>query len=85
MVYTHDRSAGVRVFVCRKKWAKAKRPLAMLHELVLALEWVDHKFLERLCGFVIYVDRTYKTLTPLLMGLHMSINWMEARKRQRGM
>jgi hypothetical protein len=46
MVYTDDRSVGVRVLVSRKKWAKAKRLLATLHELVLASEWVDHKVLE---------------------------------------
>jgi hypothetical protein len=74
MVYTDDSSAGVRILVSRKKWAKAKRLLATLHELVLAFEWVDHKVLERIRGFLVYVARTYKPLAPFLMGLHMSID-----------
>jgi hypothetical protein len=36
MVYTDDSAAGVRILVSRKKWAKAKRLLATLYELVLA-------------------------------------------------
>jgi hypothetical protein len=31
MVYTDDSAAGVRILVSRKKWAKAKRLLVMLH------------------------------------------------------
>jgi hypothetical protein len=38
MVYTDDRSAGMRILVSRKKWAKAKRLLETLHKLVLASE-----------------------------------------------
>jgi hypothetical protein len=68
MVYTDDSAAGVRILVSRKKWAKAKRPLATLHELLLALEWVDHELLKIIRGFLVYVDRTYKPLTPFLMG-----------------
>jgi hypothetical protein len=80
MVYTDDRSAGVRMLVSRKKWAKAKLPLATLHELVLASEWVYHKVLEKNRGFLVYVARTYKPLTPFLMGLHMSIDgWRPGR------
>jgi hypothetical protein len=45
MVYMDDSAAGVRILVSRKKWVKAKRLLATLHELVLASEWVDHKVL----------------------------------------
>jgi hypothetical protein len=58
MVYTDDSSAGVRILVSRKKWAKAKRLLATLHGLVLASEWVDHKVLERIRGLLVYVART---------------------------
>jgi hypothetical protein len=70
----------VRIVVSRKKWFKAKGLLAMLHELVLALEWVDHKVLEIIRGFMVYVDCTYKPLTPFLMGIHMSIEgWRPGR------
>jgi hypothetical protein len=80
MVYTDDSAAGVRILVSRKKWAKAKRLLATLQELVLASEWVDHKVLEIIRGFLVYVAHTYKPLTPFLMGLHMSIDgWRPGR------
>jgi hypothetical protein len=80
MVYTDDSAAGVRILVSTKKWAKAKRLLATLLELVLVSDWVDHKVLERIQGFMVYVDRTYKPLTPFLMGLHMSIDgWRPGR------
>jgi hypothetical protein len=83
MVYTDDAEAGVRVLVSRKKWAKAKQLLATLHGLVLASEWVDHKVLERIRGFLVYVARTYKPLTPFLMGLHMTIDgWRPGRDEE---
>jgi hypothetical protein len=74
MVYTDVSAFGVRILVSRNKWAKAKPFLATLHELVLALEWVDHKLLERTRGFMVYVARTYKPLMPFLMGVHMSVD-----------
>jgi hypothetical protein len=58
MVYTDDSATGVRILVSRKKWVKAKRLLATLHELVLASEWVDHKVLDRIQGFLVCVART---------------------------
>jgi hypothetical protein len=80
MVYTDDRSAGVWMLVSRKKWAKAKRLLATLDELVLASEWVDHKVLERIRGFLVYVARPYTPLAPFIMGLHMLIDgWRPGR------
>jgi hypothetical protein len=39
---------------------------------VLASEWVDHKVLERIRGFLVYMARTYTPITPFLMGLHMT-------------
>jgi hypothetical protein len=73
MVYTDDSAAGVRILVSRKKWANAKRLLATLRELVLASEWVDHKVLERIRGFLVYVAHTYRHLTPFIIGIHMPI------------
>jgi hypothetical protein len=80
MVYTDDSAASVWILVSRKKWVKSKRLLTMLHELVLASEWVDNKVLDRIRGFLVYVARTYKPLTPFLMGLHMPIyGWSPGR------
>jgi hypothetical protein len=80
MVYTYDAEVDVRVLVLRKKWAKANQLLAILHGLVLASEWVDHRVLERIRGLLVYVARTYKPLKPFLMGLHMTIDgWRPGR------
>jgi hypothetical protein len=39
--------------------------------------------LERIIGFLVYVDRTYKPLTPFLMGLHKSIyRWIPGRHEE---
>jgi hypothetical protein len=83
MVYTDDAEAGVRVLVSRKKWDKANQFLATLYGLVLASEWVDHKVLERIRGFLVYIARTYKPLRPFLMGLHMTIYvWRPGRDEE---
>jgi hypothetical protein len=80
MVYTYDSAAGVRILVSSKKWDKAKRLLSTLHGIVMASEWVDHKVLEIIRGFMVYVARTYRHLTPFLMGLQMSIyGWRSGR------
>jgi hypothetical protein len=53
VVYTDHAEAGMRVLVRRKKWAKAKRLLETLHGIVVASEWLDHKVLERIRGFLV--------------------------------
>jgi hypothetical protein len=83
MVYTDGCEAGMRILVSRNKWAKAKRLLVTLHGLVLASEWVDHKVLEIIRGFMVYVVCTYKPLTPFIMGLHMLIyGWRPGRDEE---
>jgi hypothetical protein len=83
MVYTDDAEAGVRILVSRKKWANAKRLISTLHGLVMASEWVDHKVLEMIRVFLVYVARTYCPLTTLFMGLHMSIDgWRSGRDEE---
>jgi hypothetical protein len=83
MMYTDEADAGVRVLVSRKKWYKANQLLANLHGLVLASEWVDHKVLERIRGFSVYVARTYKPITHFIMGLHMTIDgWRPGRDEE---
>jgi hypothetical protein len=79
-----DSAAGVWILVSIKKWDKDKQLLATLNELVVASEWVDHEVLERIRGFLVYVARTYKPLTPFLMGLCMSIYGWKPRRDDEG-
>jgi hypothetical protein len=83
MIYTDYAEAGVRVLVSRKKWAEAKRLLAALHGLAMASEWVDHKVLARISGVLVYVARSYRPLTPFIMGWCMSIDgWRSGRDEE---
>jgi hypothetical protein len=69
----------VLVLVTKKKWCKVKRLLAPLDTLLMESETVDHKVLERIKEFIVYVTRTYKPLTPFLLGLHLTVEscWSE--------
>ena len=41
---------------------------------------IPHKILECIIGFLIYVARTFKWMTPYLKGLHLTIGgWIEGR------
>jgi hypothetical protein len=51
---------------------------------VLASEWVNHKVLERIRGFLVFVARTYKPLTSFIIGLHMSIDGWRPGKDDKG-
>ena len=57
------------------KWNKAKdmirEIIGMIHE---DLERLNRKCLEQICGFLIYVTRTYLATIPYLMGLHLMID-----------
>jgi hypothetical protein len=83
MVYTDDAEAGARILVSKKKRAKAKRILATLHGLVMDSEWLDYNLLEIIRVLLVYVARTYRSLTPFLMGTHMSIDgWRTGRDEE---
>jgi hypothetical protein len=83
MIYTDDEDAGLRVLVARKKWCNAKRLLANLYALPKESEMVDHKVLERTRGFLVYVERTNKPMTPFLLGFHLTIDsWRPGRDEE---
>ena len=45
-------------------------------------EMVPHKRLECIRGFLIYVARTFKWMTPYLKGLYLTIDvWREGRDK----
>jgi hypothetical protein len=44
---------------------------------------VDHKVLERIRVFLVYVAITYKSLDPFLLGLHLTIgSWRTGRNEE---
>jgi hypothetical protein len=69
------------VQVSEEKWAKTK---ALVEELLTMLtsDWTQlpHRRLLEIRGFLIYVTRTYKHLTPYLKGLHLTIDGWRANR-----
>jgi hypothetical protein len=71
------------MLVARKKWCKAKRLLPKLDDLLKESEMVDHKVLERTRGFLVYVARSYKPMSPFLLGFHLTIDsWRPGRDEE---
>jgi hypothetical protein len=56
------------------RWDNEKRLLDSLRENLEESLWVDQKELEKSRGFLIYMYRTYPSLTPFLKGLHLTID-----------
>jgi hypothetical protein len=83
MIYTDDEEARLRVLVARKKWCKAKRLMENLDVLLKESEMVDHKVLEKIQGFLVYVARTNKPMAPFLLGFHLTIDsWRPVREEE---
>jgi len=73
---------SVTLLVSEKKWEKTR---SMMEELRAMMESdaLDRKNLEQICGFLIYVSRTYRWMVPYLKGLHLTINsWREDRDEE---
>jgi hypothetical protein len=68
--------AGVQVYVSQKKWDKTQQLLRALKDTRGASVWMNHKVLERIRGFLIYVLRTYPPMVPFIKVLNLTIdNW----------
>ena len=71
---------SVWVYVSDAKWEKAKLFVSELQLLLLKGADLNHKFLERGRGFLVYFCRTYTSMTPFLKGLHLTLDsWREGR------
>jgi hypothetical protein len=73
----------VWVYVAEEKWEKAKVFITELFGILEKGEKINHKFLERGRGFMVYFCRTYTSLTPFLKGLHLTLDsWREGRDKE---
>lgn len=90
MVYLDSNNVGV--YVSHEKWKKVKDHLSWINEQVRRCRtgltsklkitnWgINHKELERRRGFLVYVSRTYPSITPYLKGIHHTLDsWREGR------
>ena len=60
--------------VSLEKWIKAQDQVKWLSSVINNKEGINHKELERVRGFLIYVSRTYKAMVPYLKGLHQTLD-----------
>ena len=89
------RDNSLWVYVSQEKWDKAKRLVSeLLLDLTSHREWTSpngatvsspvgflvFKPLEKARGFLVYLCRTYRSITPYLKGLHLSLDsWRALR------
>mmetsp|Transcript_21443 Transcript_21443/g.30696 ORF Transcript_21443/g.30696 Transcript_21443/m.30696 type:complete len:502 (+) Transcript_21443:2685-4190(+) len=71
---------GVGVNCTQEKWDKAKGYLKSVQEELMTMPQLNHKNLERIRGFLLYVTRTYPGLVPYLKGFHLTLDsWRPGR------
>ena len=73
---------GIYLLVSQNKWEKAKSLVEELRDMMgeTGEEMMDHKRLQQIRGFLIYVSRTYDWMPPYLKGLHNTIDgWRPGR------
>ena len=68
----HTSNKEVAITVTHIKWEKA-RSLVLELETLMREDRVTHNILECIRGFLIYVDRTFKWITPYLKGMRITI------------
>mmetsp|Transcript_23389 Transcript_23389/g.35443 ORF Transcript_23389/g.35443 Transcript_23389/m.35443 type:complete len:218 (-) Transcript_23389:5513-6166(-) len=68
-------SWGVELTILERKWKKAKALILEVKDMVeknpLAL---NCKRLEQICGYLVYITRTFPATVPYVIGLHLTID-----------
>jgi len=72
MVLTDDNGVGVKATL--EKWDKTKALLVKTLRLIDLGEPIDRKTLESYRGSLVYLQRTYPSITPYVKGFHLTIN-----------
>jgi len=82
-------NGSVWAYVSEEKWQKAQRYVgSWIEELKWAREnneiaKLDFKHLEKGRGFLVYLSRTYESITPYLKGIHLTIDsWRDGRDKE---
>ena len=71
---------GVGVNCTQEKWDKTKGYLLSIHEVISGSDLINHKMLERIRGFLLYVTKTYPAMVPFLKGIHLTLDsWRPGR------
>ena len=89
MVYVSEQHIGV--YIDHKKWQKTKEHLRWIKDQMDRCHdftnfklprdmGIPHKELEKRRGFLVYVSRTYPSMTPYLKGIHQTLDsWRDFR------
>ena len=83
-IATHDNDLWV--YVSQEKWNKAQTIINnMLHEYhATKLHSLHFKTLEKSRGFLVYLSRTYPSITPYLKGIHLTLDSWRHNRDQDG-
>jgi hypothetical protein len=73
-VVCHTDEGAVTVLCTQDKWEKASGYIRELQEVCNSTNTFEHKRLESIRGFLIYVIRTYPAFTPYLKGIHLTLD-----------
>eukprot|EP00980_Cylindrotheca_fusiformis_P018324 scaffold5977_cov98-Cylindrotheca_fusiformis.AAC.1 len=77
-------SSGVYKTVAQAKWDKAKAILTRIKEELSSSESLSFKPLERDRGFLVHLATTFKSITPYLKGIHLTLDSWRANRKQDG-
>ena len=81
----HTSSDQVEILVSKERWLKAKGMLSWMQEQMLTQEdTLEFKLLESYRGFLIYISRTYPSISPYLKGIHQTLDSWRPWRREDG-
>jgi len=83
-VVCHTDGGAVRVLCTQDKWEKACGYIRSLQETCHGSNVFNHKELESIWGFLIYVIRTYPAFTPYLKGIHLMLGSWRPHRNEEG-
>jgi hypothetical protein len=66
--------AGIGVKATQEKWEKVKGQLQKTLEWIDSKEPIPRKELESIRGSLVYLQRTYPSITPYVKGHHLTID-----------
>ena len=78
------RDQCVWVYTSQEKWDKASTFINELAGVLDRGEKINHKFLERGRGFMVYFCRTYTSMTPFLKGMNLTLDWWRKGRDEEG-
>ena len=61
------------LLVSQKKWDGVKKIIVRIQEKLRDMNCLNHKQLEQDRGFLIYISRTYRSMTPDVKEIHYTL------------